>query len=147
MHALEVKAGRSSGGKRRAPRGEFVVSPQPGGAPVQATRAKGPGKVMTANGKPLRHRKGDFITSYADGGKAVVRGDIFRRTYRKVGKGSYAKRTDVSVRASIAKRDQIVRTLEGPQPAKRGDIIMRGTAGERWPVAAGKFHSRYRVHF
>lgn len=145
LHALEVKAGR--GGKAKRARDEFDVSPLSGGAPVKAERAKGRGHVLTASGAKLRHRKGDYITTYSDGGRAVVRGDIFKGTYRKVGKGTYAKRTNVKLRARIAKRDTTVRTLEGPVRARAGDVIMRGTRGERWPIAKEKFHTRYGVRF
>lgn len=55
LHALEVKAGRGGRASRaKQPRDEFTVSPAPGGAPVQATRAKGRGQ-WRHNGAAVRY--------------------------------------------------------------------------------------------
>lgn len=139
---LEAKA-RGAG---RGSRGGFAVSPMPGQAPVRATRARRDGTVAVQGGT-LSHRRGDMITRYGDGSRGVVRGDIFKDTYRKVGRGKYAKNPDVTLRATIAKRNQTVRTLEGPVKARRGDVIMTGTRGERWSMGYDKFKTRYRTHF
>lgn len=135
----ETKAARRGGAS-------FNVSPAPGQAPGRAGRSRRDGTVKVSGGT-LKVRKGDYVTRYGDGSRGVVRGDIFKDTYSKVGRGSYAKNPKVRLSARVATRNQTVRTIEGPVKARRGDVIMRGTRGERWPMAADKFHSRYRVHF
>lgn len=126
---------------------QFKVSPNPSGATVSAERATSAGTITTPEGHKLRHRPGDMIVTYGPGDRAVVRGDIFRDTYRRVGAGQYAKKANVTMRASVANEPRTVRTLEGPARAERGDVIMRGTRGERWPVKPDKFGKKYRVHF
>lgn len=131
---------------RRSREPEFEVSTKAGGV-VNARRATSEGAVTTSSGAKLKYKPGDMIVTYGPGDQAVVRGDIFRDTYRKVGPGQYAKREGVKMRAAVAKRARNVRTLEGPARAEEGDVIMRGTRGERWPVPRDKFNSKYNVHF
>lgn len=126
---------------------EFDVSTKSGGSPVSARRASKAGTVTTGGGATLKYKPGDMIVTYGPGDQAVVRADIFRDTYRKVGPGQYVKRGGVKMRASVAKSARDVETLEGPARARRGDVIMRGTRGERWPIRRDKFHGKYDVHF
>jgi hypothetical protein len=55
------------------------------------------------------------------------------------------KRGDLSYPFVVADSDGTVETLEGPEPYKKGDYIMTGVAGEKWPIRAEKFPKKYRV--
>src|ERR1700755_2703002 len=67
--------------------------------------------VETAHGV-LKARKGeDMIVSYAPGDHAVVRRDLFERTYEPA-HGGFRKRTDVQLRYFTLDRPAIVETLE-----------------------------------
>ena len=120
------------------------VKPKPDGETVRARRAEADHDVKTAQGK-LRARGGeDYIVSYSNDAKAVVRGDIFEKTYEPTGVGLFRKRTDITLRYFTLERPAIVHTLEGEQRAEPGDWIMQGVAGELWPVpreqALQKYH-------
>lgn len=140
LRTLELKAAK------RARETSFAVSPNPG-ATVSGRRARGDGVITTAQGAKLKHRRGDMILTYGPGDHAVFRGAIFKDTYKRVGRGKYQKRSDITLSAAVAKRGRTIRTLEGPVKAKRGDVIMTGLHGERWPIPRDKFTSKYRVHF
>lgn len=150
LRNLEVKAGRSGGRGSRASkpgRGWFEVSTV-AGAPIKVQRARGDGFVTTAGGAKLRHRRGDMIAHYGRNDRGVIRRDIFRSTYEKApGRGQYRKRGGVAMHARVVTKPRNVRTLEGRAHANRGDVEVRGTRGERWPVSRDKFGGKYRVHF
>jgi hypothetical protein len=113
------------------------------GERVRARRAEADHDVTTARGK-LHARGGkDFILIYDTGDRAVVRGDIFEKTYEPDGIGVYKKRTDVVFRYFTLERPALIHTLEGVQRAKPGDWIMQGVAGELWPVPQGKALQKY----
>jgi hypothetical protein len=110
------------------------VKPKPDGETVRARRAEADHDVKTAQGK-LRARGGeDYIVTYANAEKAVVRGDIFEKTYEPAGVGLFRKRAAITLRYFTLERPAIVHTLEGEQRAEPGDWIMQGVAGELWPV-------------
>jgi hypothetical protein len=48
-----------------------------------------------------------------------------------------------AVSVDFAAEDQIIATREGDVPATRGDAIITGTRGERWPVARARFDAKY----
>src|SRR5262245_44752230 len=66
--------------------------------PVSAWLAQSDCSVETGQGA-LKARGGkDYIVEYARGDRAVVRRDIFERTYALAGAGKFVKRTDVVLR-------------------------------------------------
>jgi len=111
--------------------------------PVRARRAEADCVVETGQGG-LKARGGkDYIVTHADGARAVVRGDIFDRTYASSDDGSYVKRTDIVLRCFTLDRPAMIETLEGLQRAEAGDWVVQGVAGELWPVPRSKALSKY----
>ena len=93
---------------------------------MRAWRAEADHDVDTEHGE-LHARGGkDYIIDYDNGDHAVVRRDIFERTYEPLGGGLYRKRTDVMLRYFTLDRAASVQTLEGAQRADPGDWIMQG---------------------
>ena len=118
------------------------VRPRPS-PPVRAWRAEADCSVETGQGA-LKARGGeDYIIDYGGGDRAVVRGDIFERTYARTGDSAYVKRPDIVLRYFTLDRPVMVETLEGPQRAAPGDWIMQGVAGELWPVPREKALAKY----
>lgn len=110
---------------------------------IRAWRAEGDHTIRTTQGV-LQARGGrDFILDYGNDDHAVVRADIFERTYEPLGGGLYRKRADIILRYFTLKRPTLVETLEGAQEAKPGDWIMQGVAGELWPVPREKALEKY----
>lgn len=98
--------------------------------------------VVTPHGD-LRARAGEDMIVEHDGETAVVRRDIFERTYKSRGGGLYAKREDVVLRYFTLPNPVMVETIEGPQRAEAGDWIIEGVARELWPVAEEKALEKY----
>lgn len=120
-----------------------LVRPKPDQPLVRAWRAEADHKVKTARGS-LEARGGrDFIIAHTEKDHAVVKGEIFERTYEPAGDDLYRKRTDVVLRYFTLDRPAIVETLEGDQPAEPGDWIMQGVSGELWPVPRAKALEKY----
>lgn len=120
------------------------VRPRGEAAPVHAWRAEADQFVDTAHGR-LRARGGeDMIVVHEDGARAVVRGDIFERTYEALGGGLYRKRSDLTFRYFTLDRPALVRTLEGDEHAEPGDWIMEGVVGELWPAQREEAERKYR---
>lgn len=91
----------------------------------------------------LHTRVGEDMIVNHDGESAVVRRDIFERTYKALGGGIYAKRQDVVLRYFTLPKSVTIETIEGPQRAEAGDWIIQGVAGELWPVAKEKALEKY----
>ena len=122
-----------------------VVRPRARGEKVSARLATQDGEVTTSNGEPLRYRAGEhFLVDYESGGRAVVRKDIFEKTYRKIGRDTFRKRDNLRLRAAVADADMQISTLEGVKTAHRGDWIMIGVADELWPVPAKEAREKYK---
>ena len=110
---------------------------------MRARRAEADHDVTTAHGM-LRARGGkDFVVTYERGDRAVVREDIFEKTYEPDGIGAYKKRSDIVLRYFTLQRPALIDTLEGEQRAEPGDWIMQGVAGELWPVPQEKALHKY----
>ncbi len=113
---------------------------------VRAWVAREDCEVVTKHGV-LKARKGeDMVVAYGPRDVAVVRKDLFNRTYKRAGKGLFRKRTDVKLRYFTLDHAVMVETLEGPQLAQPGDWIVQGLDGELWPVEKEKAREKYRVH-
>ena len=122
-----------------------VVRPRHSGGKVRARLAVQDGEVASGTGEPLRYRAGEhYLVDYETGGRAVVRKDIFEKTYRKIGGGFFKKRENLRLRASVADEDMQIGTLEGVKTAHRGDWIMIGVADELWPVPAKEARAKYK---
>ncbi len=112
--------------------------------PVRAHVAEADTSVETSQGELVARGGADYIVTYDDGARSVVRGDIFKQTYAPNGDGTFSKRTDVILRCFTLDRDATVETLEGPQHAKRGDWVIEGVKGELWPVPKAKARRKYQ---
>lgn len=119
------------------------VRPRKDQPPVRARRAEADTVVGHANGDAYARGGADYIVAHGPGDYAVVRGDIFERTYESLGSGLYRKRTDIVLRCFTLDRPALIRTLEGLKKAERGDWVMQGTKGELWPVEAEKAQEKY----
>ncbi|MGH3675945.1 MAG: hypothetical protein ACRDU5_09465 [Mycobacterium sp.] len=84
---------------------------------------------------------GDWEVRDSDGDSWSVRDDKFRSTYQQVNGNRY-ERTGF-VRATPARKGEIVDTLEGPVTTAPGDWVVKGSGGERWPVPGEEFAQRY----
>jgi hypothetical protein len=113
-----------------------------GDATVRAHVAEADHRVQTAHGE-LRARGGEDMIVDHGGDCAVVRREIFERTYKALGGGLYQKRQDVVLRYFTLPKAVTVETLEGPQRAAAGDWIIQGVTGELWPVAEEKALEKY----
>lgn len=148
--------------KKRAPEpdsetdeGLDVIDEAPPGVWWREVRPRGSGQTVTALGAdragvlstprgPQAYSVGDYIVSYGGDDEAVVRQDIFERTYRRIGEGVFRKRTDIVLRYFTLDRAVLVRGLEGLERAEAGDWIVEGVAGELWPIAAELARAKYQ---
>lgn len=95
----------------------------------------------SGSGDELHGEPGDWAVRDDAGNTWSVRDDIFRATHEQVGEGRW-RRTGF-VKARPARSGETVATLEGPATAADGDWIVRGDAGEQWPVSDEQFRQRY----
>lgn len=140
-------------GGRREPREHITEAPfnaqwravraKPNQPPIRARLAEADTTVRTAHGELSARGGEDYIVTYELDDHAVVRRDIFERTYEPIGSGLYQKRTDVVLRYFTLDRPVMVETMEGDQRADAGDWIMQGVAGELWPVPREKAAEKY----
>lgn len=111
--------------------------------PVRAWRAEADREIETKEGR-LHARGGeDFIVDHGEGSYAVVKPDIFERTYELLGGGLYRKRTDVTLRYFTLDHAATIQTLEGAHHANKGDWIVQGVNGELWPVPPEAAREKY----
>lgn len=129
--------GRTRGEQASAKERVQIVDHPPRGVEVHEVRPKGEAQVRAR--KSGRH----YVVEHRDGDKARVRADIFKRTYRRVGLGRYAKRPDLTYRYFTFPHAVLVDTLEGMEIAEAGDWIMIGVAGELWPIPQEKAAEKY----
>lgn len=112
-----------------------AIRPRPAVA-LRAWKAERDGQIASANGT-LRYQAGrDWIVEHGDKDYAVVRADIFERTYASAGSGRFQKRTDIRLRYFRLPHPARIKTLEGVRRAEPGDWIVEGVTGEIWPVKA-----------
>jgi hypothetical protein len=108
---------------------------------VTAEQRSAPWTWRSNSGDTMRADAGDWAVTDSDTERWSVRDDIFRSTYEHVG-GDVWRRTG-SVRARPARDGETIATLEGPVLAVAGDWILKGAAGEQWPVSAERFSKLY----
>lgn len=108
---------------------------------VSAERLSAPWSWRLHDGTPLRAQAGDWRVGDETGRRWSVAPDAFAASYTQVADGRWARTGTVQARR--AHRGELVRTLEGDVLAGEGDWIVRGTAGEQWPVTAEQFALNY----
>ena len=118
------------------------VRPRPN-AGVRARKATRDGVLRMERGDQRFESGRHYIVTHTDGDEFVVRADVFEATYRPMGDGRYAKRTDIVLRYFTLNRAVSIRTLEGLERAEAGDWIMEGVLGELWPIDSDKAHTLY----
>ena len=101
-----------------------------------------PWRWTTESGEVLSAEAGDWRLRAEPGGASwSVRDDIFRSTHRHLAGNRWRRTGSVSARPAAA--GEMIDTLEGPVTAAAGDWVIRGDAGECWPVSAAEFSRRY----
>lgn len=95
--------------------------------------------ILNAAGD-LHAKTGDWIITGIEGEQYPCDDEIFRETYDYVDGDRFSKKP-VQMDAQRAKERQTVMTLEGPTTAERGDWIITGVRGERWPVKHETFRA------
>ncbi|MGI9124674.1 MAG: RyR domain-containing protein, partial [Mycobacterium sp.] len=108
---------------------------------VTAEQRSQPWSWTSASGQEMQAAAGDWAIQGPDGNTWSVRDDIFRSTHERLD-GTHWHRSGV-VQARKANPGEVVDTLEGPLTAQAGDWIVRGAAGELWPVRPDVFHHQY----
>jgi hypothetical protein len=108
---------------------------------VVAERRSEPWLWKSESGQSMRAEGGDWAVRGSNGQTWSVRNDVFRSTHELLD-GTHWRRTGV-VRARKARPGEVVETLEGPLTAQSGDWIVRGPAGEEWPVRPEIFRQQY----
>lgn len=108
---------------------------------VVAHRHTAPWSWTSASGQTMHADAGDWEVSGEGGDTWSVRDDIFRLTYQPVD-GEHWRRDGV-VQARPAHTGEVIDTLEGPLTAQAGDWVVRGPAGEQWPVRPEAFGRQY----
>ncbi|BBZ05219.1 hypothetical protein MCHIJ_46560 [Mycolicibacterium chitae] len=110
---------------------------------VLAVQRDRPWTWVTHSGLTLRGEAGDWeVRESEDDEPWSVREDIFRSSYEHL-EGRRWRRRGV-VLARPARDGEVIETLEGAATAHAGDWVVRGDAGECWPVRAPEFAKRYR---
>lgn len=94
-----------------------------------------------ASGQTMHAGPGDWEVRGAGNETWSVREDIFRSTHQQLNT-THWRRTGV-VSARKAHPGEVIDTLEGPLAAQDGDWIVRGSAGEQWPVRPEIFAQQY----
>lgn len=107
---------------------------------VAAEQRSAPWTWTSDSGRTMRADAGDWAIA-EDGKVWSVRDDIFRDTYEPAGGGRWRRKGRVQARP--ANPGEMVSTLEGPTTAAEGDWVVRGSAGEEWPVPGDEFARRY----
>lgn len=62
---------------------------------------------------------------------------------RDDGDARRARKRPLALRVTFADADGTLDTREGPVAYRRGDALLTGTAGERWPVPRERFDATY----
>ena len=110
---------------------------------VVAQRNTEPWTWTSASGETMHGGAGDWAVQGANGQTWSVRDDIFRSTHEF--DGAHWRRTG-SAQARKATAGEVIQTLEGPLTAQAGDWVVRGPAGEQWPVRPEVFRQQYQAH-
>jgi hypothetical protein len=110
---------------------------------VRARRLEAALRWTTSAGSELSGRAGDWHVLDDHGDERTVRDLEFRASHELLG-GHRWRRTG-TFRAWPASDELVVRTVEGPAVARRGDWIVEGPGKERWPVTDEHFRRGYQA--
>lgn len=113
-------------------------------------------RIGTVQARPLRSRRrwtrrtgdelsgeiGDWSVRDGSGDERTIRDTEFRNSHKPLG-GERWLRTGTCQAWQVAER-VVLRTMEGQATAHRGDWVVEGRGGERWPVADTQFRRSYR---
>ena len=102
------------------------------------------GFVYRKWGHEQRANAGDWVVDN-DGDVYTVAADVFQRTYRSTGKGTFVKTTPVW--AERAQRAGHVGTKEGATDYKAGDYLVSNhdDGSDQYAMSAEKFESLYKL--
>ncbi len=95
----------------------------------------------TRSGEVMQAQPGDWVVTNDDGDERSVSASVFESSHEQIGPRRY--RRSGTVLARRAGDREVVHTLEGDVVANRGDWIVQGTGGERWPVPDEQFRGSY----
>jgi hypothetical protein len=109
---------------------------------VTAEQQHRPWTWTTESGQAMRAAAGDWLLEDSCGHRWSVRDDIFRATYEHIAGRRW--RSKGLVLARVARPGETISTLEGSATAGDGAWIVKGEAGEQWPVPAAEFAQRYQ---
>ncbi len=108
---------------------------------VHAERRDAAWSWTTTDGQPMQADAGDWQVRDDAGCTWSVRDDIFRATYEQAPEGRWRRTGTVQARRACP--GEVVDTLEGAVRAESGQWVLRGDAGEQWPVPAEHFARCY----
>jgi len=110
---------------------------------VQAKQLHTPQRWARTSGGELSGDAGDWHIFDDRGDERTVRDAEFRASHEPL-EGERWRRTGI-YRAWQVHDRQVLRTLEGRAVAERGDWVVEGCGGERWPVSDAQFRRTYRA--
>ncbi|PKY10769.1 hypothetical protein B1757_07345 [Acidithiobacillus marinus] len=70
--------------------------------------------------------------------------ELFSDDLRQLSGAFQARKRPLSVQVEFAENDGSLQTREGPVTYRRGDAILTGVEGERWPVSRKRFEATYQ---
>ena len=124
---------RESGWQRYRRRGE-----------VTARRRQTDWTWTATSGEVMSAKAGDWAVIDDAGVEHSVAAEIFESTHEEAeSREPHRYRRVGTVWAKRVTSRELVTTLEGDAVAERGDWIIEGQAGERWPVSNEHFHKTY----
>lgn len=109
---------------------------------VTAVRREEAWEWQAHDGSTMSAGAGHWDVEDGTGSRWSVEPEVFAATYRHLEGDRYARVGEVDARRMPG--GGRVETLEGPVDAQPGDWLLRGAAGELWPVAAERFSRDYR---
>ena len=109
---------------------------------VEAKRLSAPLRWAIRSGEQMRGDVGDWRVIDDLGEVRTVTDPEFQASHEPADDGQW--RRVGTFRAWRASEPLVVRTKEGISTADRGDWVVEGQSGERWPVKEGQFQRTYR---
>jgi hypothetical protein len=129
----------------------FIPIVPPGGPPgaaefrrigtVRARRLHARRPWTRRSGDELHGNAGDWRVVDDAGDERTVRDVVFRDSHAPLG-GDVWRRTGTFLAWQVSET-LVLRTMEGRAVAQRGDWVVEGSRGERWPVTDSQFRRTY----
>jgi hypothetical protein len=95
----------------------------------------------TPTGEVMHAQPGDWAVINDQGDERSVAAEVFESTHQQIGPRRY--RRSGTVLARRATRREVIQTLEGDVVANKGDWVVQGQHGEKWPVPHEQFVDSY----